>query len=79
MPRGGAITFGDLDGKLDMLLVACRKCDRVGKYRVDRLIVRYGPDTKPVDWKDAITADCPKRTNDSVALLPRPCAIVPTD
>ncbi len=40
MPRGGAITFGDLDGKLDVLRVACRKCDRSGQYRVAKLIER---------------------------------------
>ena len=32
MPRDGALTFGDLDGKLDLLRVACRKCDRRGQY-----------------------------------------------
>ena len=28
MPRDGAIIFGDLDGKLDVLAVACDKCGR---------------------------------------------------
>jgi hypothetical protein len=69
MPRYGAITFGDLDGKLDVLRVACRKCDRSGQYRVAKLIERYGLDARLVDWKDEITADCPKRANDRAALL----------
>ena len=69
MPRGGAITFGDLDGKLAVLRVACSKCDRSGQYRVAKLIERYGPEAKLVDWKDEITKDCPKRANDRVALM----------
>jgi hypothetical protein len=37
MPRDGAIMFGDLIGKLDMLRVACEKCGRKGRYAVARL------------------------------------------
>jgi hypothetical protein len=51
MSRGGAITFGDLDGKLDVLRVACRKCDRSGQYRVAKLIERYGPDPDLITLK----------------------------
>ena len=69
MPRAGAITFGDLDGKLEVLRVACTKCNRRGRYRVATLIKRYGRDAKLVDWKEDITTDCPKRTNDRVAML----------
>jgi hypothetical protein len=63
MPRGGAIVFGDLDGKLEMLRVACSKCERRGQYRVAQLIERHGRDAKLVDWKEETTADCPKRAN----------------
>jgi hypothetical protein len=69
MPRGGALTLGDLEGKLEVLRVACKKCDRVGQYRVAKLIERHGPDANLVDWKDSLTADCPKRPNDRVALM----------
>jgi hypothetical protein len=31
MPRDGAIIFGDLIGKLDMLRVSCDKCGRSGR------------------------------------------------
>ena len=50
MPRDGALTFGDLDGKLDVLRVACRECDRRGRYPVAKLIERHGRDAKLVDW-----------------------------
>jgi hypothetical protein len=59
---------GDLDGKLDMLRVACRKCDRAGQYSVAKMIERHGADAKLVDWKDTIAADCSRRANDRVAL-----------
>ena len=42
MPRDGALTFGDLEGKLDVLRVACRKCDPPRPV--------YGRDSKLVDW-----------------------------
>jgi len=60
-PRDGAITFGDLIGKLDDLRVSCDKCGRSGRYQVQRLIRDRGRDGKIVDWLDQITADCPKK------------------
>jgi hypothetical protein len=66
MPRGGAITFGDLDGKTDVLRVACRKCERNGHYHVAGLIERYGCDGRLVDWKE-LTVNCPRRANDRIA------------
>ena len=65
----GAVTLGELARRLAILDVACSKCDRTGQYRVAKLIDRYGPDAKLVDWKDEITKDCPKRANDRVALM----------
>ena len=61
MPRDGAITFGDIVGKLTVLRITCDKCGRSGQYRVDRLIMRYGIDAKLFDWLDEITADCPRK------------------
>jgi len=42
MPRDGAIIFGDLIGKLDVLRIECPKCDQSGQYRLADLITRYG-------------------------------------
>jgi hypothetical protein len=61
MPRDGAIIFGDLIDKLDVLNVACKKCGRKGRYAVARLIEQRGRDAKVIDWRDEITADCPKK------------------
>jgi hypothetical protein len=56
-----SFTFGDLIGKLGVLAVACEKCGRAGRYAVRRLIEQHGRDAKLIDWKDDITADCPRR------------------
>ena len=61
MPRDGAIIFGDLIGKLDVLYVHCEKCSRAGRYRLDRLIKERSRDATLIDWLDEITADCPKQ------------------
>jgi hypothetical protein len=61
MPRDGPIIFRDLVGKLDVLRVECDKCGRRGRYRLHRLIERYGIDAKLFDWSDEITADCPRK------------------
>jgi hypothetical protein len=46
MPRDGAIIFGDLIGKLDVLRVACAKCGRDGCYGLARLINQRGRDAQ---------------------------------
>jgi hypothetical protein len=57
MPRGGAIIFRDIIGRL-VLRIERDKCGCAGQYRVDRLIERYGIDAKLFDGTDEITADC---------------------
>ena len=61
MPRDGAIIFGDLVGKLEVLSVTCEKCGRDGRYILARLIRKRGRDAKLVDWLDELTAECPKK------------------
>jgi hypothetical protein len=61
MPREGAIIFADLIGKLDVLRIECAKCGRSGRYRVSRLVQRYGRQAKLFDWSDELTADCPRK------------------
>ena len=61
MPREGAIIFRDIVGKLDVLRIDCDKCGRRGRYRVDRLVKKYGIDAKLFAWSDEVTADCPRK------------------
>jgi hypothetical protein len=61
MPRDGGIIFRDLVGRTDYLEVVCEKCGTSGRYRVDRLVERYGIDNKLFDWTDDITRDCARK------------------
>jgi hypothetical protein len=61
MPRHGSLTPHNLIGKLDVLHVECRKCDRRGRYRVDQLAIAFGMDGKLTDWLPELTKDCPRK------------------
>jgi hypothetical protein len=65
MPRDGPLTPADLVGKLDVLRVACTKCDRAGRYPIARLIETIGPNANMADWLSKITADCPRKRESS--------------
>jgi len=60
MPRNYP-TFGDIEGKLDVLRVECTKCPRKGRYSVPRLIEKYGRKANMMKWKEQLNGDCPKR------------------
>lgn len=62
MPTG-ALTLGDLRGRLDYLDVACSRCDRRGRYRVDRLIADHGAGKGLPDLAAELASDCPRREN----------------
>jgi hypothetical protein len=38
------LTFGDIEGKLDFLIVECTRCPRKGRYSIAKLIARHGRD-----------------------------------
>ena len=59
-PRDGAMIFGDLIGKLGVLM-ECAKCGRSSKYRLAQLIATYGRNEKLFTWTDELTADCPRK------------------
>jgi hypothetical protein len=40
--RRGSVTLDDLAGRIAMLEVACSRCERRGRLRVDRLIEQHG-------------------------------------
>ena len=58
--RGDAVTLGDLVGKITMLEVACRRCERRGRLRLSRLIEQHG------DMRLILPRDCPKAEAPSV-------------
>jgi len=61
MPRDGAIIFGDLIGKLDLLRIECPKCGRSGQYRLADLISRYGRDEKLFAFTADVTENCTRK------------------
>ena len=57
----GAITLGQIAGRLDRLEIACGKCGRRGSYAVQGLIDRHGPDLGLPDLAAMLSADCEHR------------------
>jgi hypothetical protein len=55
--RDGALTLADHPGP--MVRLRCRKCDRIGRYRLARLIAVYGSDAKLPDLRHRL-AKCPR-------------------
>ena len=51
MSNSGAVTLGDVAGKLPMLDVACSKCERRGRLSVAKLIAERGADMRLPDLR----------------------------
>ena len=67
-----ALTFGDIEGKLDVLRVECTRCDRKGRYNAAKLIAKHGRAGNLMTWKEQLHADCPRpdaRINDRCDLV----------
>lgn len=54
-------TLGEIAARTAMLTVACSRCKRRGRYRLDKLIARYGADASGRIMVPELTADCPQR------------------
>ena len=57
----GYLTFGDIEGKLEVLRVECTRCDRRGLYLVRKLIEKHGRKGNLMVWREMLNADCPRR------------------
>jgi len=57
---GGAVTLGDLVGRLERLEVRCRRCPRHGLLRLARLIADHGAGTGLPDLAARLAAGCPR-------------------
>jgi len=64
--RGDAVTLGDLAGKITMLEIACRRCERRGRLSVPRLIERHG-DMKLPELGRVLAGDCRKAAAVSIS------------
>jgi hypothetical protein len=63
MPQG-SYSLGEAATELNMVRVRCPKCGRAGRYRVDRLLERYGRDIATPDLRHEL-ARCPRRRDTS--------------
>jgi hypothetical protein len=59
--KGNAITLGAAAAKFAMLEVACCRCERRGRLRINRLIEQHGADIGLPALCDVLSNDCPKR------------------
>lgn len=57
----GVVTLGDLRGRHSALSVACGKCERQGRYRLDNLIRQYGASCTLPDLAGHLSKDCPSK------------------
>ena len=58
---GGSITLVQVADHTAVLAVACSRCDRAGRYSLDTLIAKHGPQSGIPDLLRLLSADCPKR------------------
>src|SRR5207249_2658909 len=58
MSSRGTITLGELQGKLDLLDVACHRCERRGRVSLARLIEEHGAYTGLPDLWETLAGDC---------------------
>jgi hypothetical protein len=58
---GGSITLEQVAQHTAVLVVGCSRCDRAGRYRLDTLIGRHGPEFGIPALLRLLSEDCPKR------------------
>lgn len=65
MPGGGAVTLGEIVGKLGVLRVECDRCARAGQYLVANLVHKHGVNATLPEVLADISANCPRRQSTS--------------
>jgi hypothetical protein len=58
---GGSITLDQVATHMAVLVVACSRCDRAGRYNLDTLIALHGPGFGIPELLHLVSKDCPKR------------------
>ncbi len=57
----GSILLRDIARRTAVLVVACSRCDRAGRYSLQSLIARHGASFSIPLLLRVLSADCPKR------------------
>jgi len=56
----GFVTFGEIASHFSLLDVACNRCDRRGRLRVDQLVAEHGANLPMPELRHILAADCPR-------------------
>lgn len=56
----GVILLGQVAARLEYLDIACGRCDRSGRLRLDRLLAQHGADMPMPELGRVLAADCPR-------------------
>ena len=56
----GSVSLGDVATRATHIEVACSRCERRGRYRLSRLVARFGEHFAMTDLGSEL-ADCPRR------------------
>jgi hypothetical protein len=54
----GVRTLGEIAAWIEMLTVACNRCDRRGRLRIDRLLAEHGANLPGPELRRIIAANC---------------------
>ena len=57
----GSITLAQVAERTAVLAVACSRCDRAGRYPLDRLIAQYGRSVGVPQLLSVLSRDCPRQ------------------
>jgi hypothetical protein len=57
----GSISLAEVAAHTGALAVTCSRCARAGRYRLDTLVARHGPDFSIPELLRLLSDDCPKR------------------
>ena len=63
----GVVTLGEVATKAERVEIACRRCDRRGVLRTERLVSEHGPDMPIPALLRLLAADCPRMKADKMA------------
>jgi len=56
----GVVLLGQVVARLQVLEVACNRCDRRGRLHTTRLLAEHGPDLSMPELRRIVAADCPR-------------------
>lgn len=62
----GFITLGQVAERTAALEVACRRCERRGRYSVARLVARHGAGMPMPKLRGVLAGDCPRRASRNI-------------